>query len=76
MADSGIKVEFDDRVVNTNNSATAAVGLYVAGTKVVGAQASVIAAATSATGTASGSVFAQFNLVLAALKTHGLIASS
>ena len=74
MANSGIKVEVGDLVVNEHDAATADVGLYVNGIKVVGEQAAVIAAVTpAADGTAVGTAF---NSLLAALKTHGLIASS
>lgn len=74
MANSGIKVEVGDLVVNEHDAATANVGLYVNGTKVVGAQASAIADVTpAADGTAVGTAF---NTLLATLRTHGLIASS
>lgn len=71
MADSGIKVAVGDKIVNDHETATAAVGLYVAGTKVVGAQAAVLADVTpAADGTAVGTAF---NSLLALLRTHGLI---
>lgn len=73
MANSGIKVEVGDLVVNEHDAATAAVGLYVDGVKVVGAQADAIADVTpAADGTAVGTAF---NTLLATLRTHGLIAS-
>ncbi len=73
MANSGIKVEVGDLVVNEHDAATAAVGLYVGGTKVVGAQAAALADVTpAADGTLTGT---RLNTVLAALRTHGLIAT-
>lgn len=74
MANSGIKVAVGDLVINEHDAATADVGLYIDGIKVVGAQAETIAAVTpAADGTAVGTAF---NTLQAALKTHGLIASS
>ena len=74
MANSGIKVEFGDLIVNENNEATATVGLYIDGTKVVGAQGAVVADCTAqADGTSAGT---QLNLLLAELRTHGIIATA
>ena len=73
MANSGIKVEVGDLVVNEHDAATAVVGLYVDGTKVVGAQGAAIADVTpAADGTAVGTAF---NTLLARLRAHGLIAT-
>jgi len=74
MANSGTKVEVGDLVVNEHNAATADVGVYIDGTKVVGAQASAIADITpAADGTTAGTAL---NALLAVLRTHGIIASS
>jgi len=73
MANSGIKVEFGDLVVNENNEATATVGLYLNATKVVGEQEAAIADITpAADGTTAGTAV---NAILAALRAHGLIAT-
>lgn len=73
MANSGVKVAVGDLVVNEHDAATANVGLYIGGTKVVGAQANAIADVTpAADGTAVGTAF---NTLLATLRTHGLIAT-
>ena len=73
MANSGIKVEVGDLVVNEHDAATAAVGVYVGGTKVVGAQAAAQADVTpAADGTLAGT---RLNTLLAVLRTHGLIAT-
>ena len=74
MANAGIKVEYGDLVVNDHDVATAAVGLYIDGTKVVGAQGAAIADITpAADGTTAGSAV---NTILARLRAHGLIATS
>lgn len=74
MANSGIKVEYGDLVVNDHDVATASVGLYINGTKVVGAQGAAIADITpAADGTTAGSAV---NTILARLRAHGLIATS
>ena len=73
MANSGIKVEVGDLVINDHQTATADVGLYVAGTKVVGAQGAAIADITpAADGTTAGTAV---NTILARLRAHGLIAT-
>lgn len=73
MANSGVKVEVGDLIVNEHDAATAAVGLYIDGTKVVGAQGAAIADVTpAADGTAVGTAF---NTLLARLRAHGLIAT-
>ena len=73
MANSGIKVEVGDLIVNEHDAATAAVGLYINGTKVVGEQASALADITpAADGTTAGTAL---NSLLAILRTHGLIAT-
>jgi len=73
MANSGIKVAVGDLVVNDHETATASVGVYVAGTKVLGAQAAAQADVTpAADGTAVGTAF---NVLLAKLRTHGIIAT-
>lgn len=74
MPNSGIKVEVGDLVVNEHDAATADVGLYVDGTKVVGAQEDAIADITpAADGTTAGTAV---NSILGVLRAHGLIASS
>ena len=76
MANSGIKVESGDLVVNDHDVAAnaAAEGLYIQGTKVLGAQGDAIADVTpAADGTAVGTAF---NTLLARLRAHGIIASS
>lgn len=71
MADTEIKVEFGDSVTVEHHAATADVGLYIAGTKVVGAQGSAIADITpAADGTTAGTAV---NSILAALRAHGII---
>lgn len=73
MANSGIKVEFGDLVVNENNEATATVGLYLNAIKVVGEQEDAIADITpAADGTTAGTAV---NSILAVLRAHGLIAT-
>ena len=73
MANSGVKVEVGDLVINEHDAATADVGLYVDGTKVVGAQGAAIADVTpAADGTAVGTAF---NTLLARLRAHGIIAT-
>lgn len=75
MAKSGIKVVAGDIVSDEHHAASASVaGLYLAGTKVVGSQGAAIADLTPA---ADGTIAGQkVNAILAALRTHGLIASS
>lgn len=74
MANSGFKVEYGDTIVHDHDAATADVGVYLAGTKVVGVQGAAIADVTpEADGTAVGTAF---NTLLARLRAHGLIASS
>lgn len=74
MSQSGIKVAVGSNVVDEHDAATADVGLYIAGVKVVGAQAAVLADVTpAADGTAVGTAF---NSLLAILRTHGLIATA
>lgn len=71
MANSGIKVAVGDLIQHEHEVVTADVGVYLAGTKVVGAQAAAIANVTpAADGTAVGTAF---NTLLATLRTHGLI---
>lgn len=55
MANAGIKVEVGDSVVHEHDAATADVGLYIGGLKVVGEQEATIADAAEAT-FAGGSV--------------------
>lgn len=88
MANSGIKVEVGDLVVNEHDAATAAVGLYIGGTKVVGAQQATVADAAAAAlstsdiytdaavNTALDLLVAKINAILVVLETHGLVASS
>ena len=87
MANSGIKVEVGDLVINEHDAATAAVGLYIAGTKVVGAQQATIADAVVAhdinatfsdteVEAALDALGTKINAILTALEAHGLLASA
>lgn len=80
MANSGIKVEVGDLVVNEHDAATANVGLYIDGTKVVGAQQATIADAVVAHGAATtaelDALGVKINAILTALEAHGLLASA
>lgn len=74
MAQSGFKVVEGDVIVNEHDEAAASTtGVYVNGTKVLGAQAAAIADVTpAADGTAVGTAF---NTLLGYLRTHGIIAT-
>jgi hypothetical protein len=73
MANSGIKVEVGDSIINDHETATASVGVYIDGNKVVGTQESAIADITpDADGTSAGTAV---NGILAVLRAHGLIAT-
>ena len=73
MANSGVKVNYGDLVVNEHDAAAGAEGLYVEGTKVVGTQEAAIADITpAADGTTAGTAV---NSILAVLRAHGLIAT-
>lgn len=68
---SGFKVYEGDLVSPTRDAASqAAAGVYVNGTKVVGVQGAAIADRTDAATALSG-----VNLVIAAMRAHGLIAT-
>jgi hypothetical protein len=83
MANSGIKVEVGDLVVNEHDAASSSVsGLYIDGVKVVGVQGSNIADLTAITGGESPTeaehnlVVTKVNAILTALEAHGLLASA
>ena len=73
MADSSFKVVSGDKFIVDHGGAAAAanVGLYVAGTKVLGVQGATVANAASAAVSHT-----QLNLLLAELRTHGIIATT
>ena len=73
MADSYFKVEAGDKFIVDHGGAAAAAnaGLYVAGTKVVGAQGASVADASDAT-----DVILRVNDLIDRLEAHGLIASN
>ena len=75
MANSGVKVAVGDLVVNEHDAATAAVGLYINGTKVVGVQGGFIADPTGGA-TTDAEARTAINSILDVLIAHGLIASS
>jgi len=74
MADTYIKVNSGDKFRVDHDVAADSEGLYVEGTKVVGVQGAVVADCTAqADGTSAGT---QLNLLLAELRTHGIIATA
>lgn len=75
MANSGIKVEVGDLVVNEHDAASSDVGLYLDGVKVVGKQGSHIADPTGGS-TSDAEARATIASILDALEAHGLLASS